>query len=198
MEEPSQQKEYLVAISSQAEKLRFLIDSLVKLSRLENGILVLSPSEGEIAPLLEEVCTQLRPKAEASGLELNLVSPEGNLRAVFDMKWTAEALHNLVDNAIKYTPSGSVTVSARAYELFIRIDVKDTGIGIPEEEQAQVFSRFYRAGEHSSDTPGVGLGLFLARKILSLEGGYIRLSSKPGQGSVFSMFLPATKTPQRP
>jgi signal transduction histidine kinase len=109
--------------------------------------------------------------------------------AVFDQKWTAEALGNLVDNAIKYTGQGSIVISATAYELFVKIDVRDTGNGIPEEEQAKIFSRFYRS-ENARDTEGVGIGLYLAREIVSGEGGYIKVTSVPSEGSTFSVLLP--------
>ena len=110
--------------------------------------------------------------------------------ARFDQKWTAEALGNVVDNAVKYTPpGGAVTLSAVFYELFCCIQVSDTGPGVPEGEQARVFGRFYR-GEEVRDQEGLGLGLFLTRSILTREGGYVKLSSKPGKGSTFSLYLP--------
>ena len=106
-----------------------------------------------------------------------------------DPKWTVEALGNLVDNAIKYTVDGGVTISVTPYEMFVRIDVADTGIGIPEEEQGRIFTRFYR-GDTNVQQEGVGIGLYLAREILHSEGGYLKVSSTAGQGSTFSMFLP--------
>ncbi|MGL4790465.1 MAG: sensor histidine kinase, partial [Phocaeicola sp.] len=104
--------------------------------------------------------------------------------------WTAEALYNIIDNAIKYTPSGgSVRISVTAYQLFCRIDVTDTGIGISEDETAKIFSRFYRS-QQVTDKDGVGLGLYLAREIMAAQGGYIKVASKSDCGSVFSVFLP--------
>lgn len=175
------------ALHQQTEKLRFLIQSLVKLSRLENGILALKPRQGEIQPVPEEVFEQYEEKAKSKGLKLRL--KESAACASFDAKWTAEALGNLVDNAIKYTDCGEVVLSAVSYELFVRIDVKDTGIGILEQEQAKIFSRFYRS-EQAGNREGVGIGLFLAREIISGEGGYMKVSSVKGEGSVFSVFLP--------
>ena len=102
---------------------------------------------------------------------------------------TLEAISNIVDNAIKYTPDGSIDISMREYEMFVRVDIQDTGIGIPEEEQAKVFGRFYRSVD-TGVLEGVGLGLFLARQIISGEGGYIKLSSTVGEGTTFSVFLP--------
>ena len=175
------------AIHSQAEKLRFLIDSLVKLSRLENGILELTPVNTKIGPLIANVCKQLREKAEKK--EIDLKYEDTLSEAVIDEKWTSEALVNIIDNAIKYTYEGSVTVRASEYEMFTRIDVTDTGIGIPEEEHTEVFKRFYR-GKAVKNEEGVGIGLHLAREIVSGEGGYIKLCSEMGKGTTFSVFLP--------
>ena len=182
-----EQRGNVSAIHHQTEKLRFLIDALVKLSRLENGILVLTPRAEPLEPILHGVLEQYASKAAAKGLSLNM--EQTALDAVCDPKWTAEAIGNLADNAIKYTRSGGVTLSAQAYELFVRIDVADTGDGIPEAEQAKIFSRFYRS-EANRDSDGIGVGLYLAREIVTQEGGYIKVSSIPGKGSVFSVFLP--------
>ncbi len=175
------------AIQQQTEKLRFLIDSLVKLSRLENGILTLNPRQETLQSVLASIAAQYSPRAKQKGLELRLTKTTAS--ACFDPKWTAEALGNLVDNAIKYTYSGSVTISAKEYEQFTRIDITDTGIGIEESEQPKIFSRFYRS-EAVQENEGVGIGLYLAREIISGEDGYIKLTSRRGQGSTFSVFLP--------
>lgn len=186
---PEEGGECVKALNAQAEKLSFLIGSLVKVSRLEAGVFSLAPSLRPVEPLLEDVMEQLSPKAAAKGVELTLEPAQG-LRACFDGKWTAEALYNLADNAVKYTPSGgSVTVRAVAYDMFVRIDVIDTGIGIPKDEQEKVFGRFYR-GAAVKDTEGVGIGLYLARQIAAGEGAYLKVSSRQGGGTVFSMFLP--------
>lgn len=180
-------KSNVEAIHSQAEKLRFLIDSLVKLSRLENGILSLETDNEELNPLLQDVAMQLREKAEAKNLKLEIEDTDA--RALIDKKWTQEAIVNIVDNAIKYTDHGSITISTKDYEMFVCVDISDTGMGIPEEESAKVFQRFYR-GSNVKSKEGVGIGLHLAREIISGEGGYIKLSSKLGEGTTFSIFLP--------
>lgn len=180
-------KSNVEAIHAQAEKLRFLIDSLVKLSRLENGILSLETDNEELNPLLQDVAMQLREKAEAKDIKLEIKDTDA--RALIDKKWTQEAIVNIVDNAIKYTDQGSITISTKGYEMFVCVDISDTGIGIPEEESAKVFQRFYR-GSNVKSKEGVGIGLHLAREIISGEGGYIKLSSKLGEGTTFSVFLP--------
>lgn len=175
------------AIKQQAEKLEFLIKSLVKLSRLENGILNLSPRKEEIQPMLQDIYEQYISKASEKNLELNIEKTTS--KATFDRKWTTEALGNIVDNAIKYTNTGEITIKVHEYEIFTRIDISDTGIGISESEQAEVFSRFYRSQSVHNDE-GVGIGLYLTREIISCEGGYIKLTSELGVGSTFSVYIP--------
>lgn len=174
-------------IEMQTEKLNFLIQSLIRTSRLENGIVAVVPKEDRILELIHDLPHPA--SAQAKGVEYHIVEEMPYICACFDRKWTVEALSNLVDNAVKYTPpGGKVTVSVQEYEMFVRIDVADTGIGISEEETAKIFARFYRS-PHVQEERGVGLGLYLAREILHREGGYIKVASVPGEGSVFSVFL---------
>ena len=185
---PPRQQEQAQALLTQGEKLSFLIQTLVKASRLETGIVVPAPSPGPVAPLLEAAAGQERPTAEKKEITLQVLAFAGD--ASFDLRWTSEALGNVINNAVKYTPAGGrVTVSAQMLETFCRVDVTDTGPGIPEEEQGGIFNRFYR-GASTHPAEGLGLGLYLAREILSLQGGYIKVSSKPGNGSTFSLYLP--------
>lgn len=183
-------KQYVSSLTMQAEKLNFLIASLVKLSRLETGILTLLPQKTFVFPMLEKLAAQYVPLAREKGLFLSIKdNGEKNPAALFDEKWTMEAIGNLIDNAIKYTETGTVTLSVISYEMFLCIRIADTGTGIPEEEHSKIFSRFYRS-EAVHEKPGVGIGLFLAREIITLENGYIKVSSKLGKGSVFSVYLP--------
>ena len=181
-----QMRENIVQLHAQSEKLQFLIASLVKLSRLENGILQLSPQEA-LKSMLTLAVKETEFKARAKGLELILHDTDE--KAYFDSKWTLEAICNILDNALKYTNEGTISLSVTAYEMFVRIDIKDSGIGIKEEELPKIFSRFYRS-EDTKNMEGVGIGLYLSRQILSEEGGYIKVSSVYGQGSTFSVFLP--------
>lgn len=184
---PEDCRPYTAALGEQAGKLRSLVDALVKTSRLEAGVLVLHPRPGPLGPTLEEAVSQFAPRAEEKGLDLRLEPGEAD--AVFDPKWTGEAVCNLIDNALKYTPAGRVTVSARAYELFARVDVEDTGPGVAEEELEKLFQRFYR-GPEAAQVEGVGVGLCLVRQIAQGQGGYVKAFSKPGRGTKFSLFLP--------
>ena len=183
-----QGKDCAAAISAQAEKLQNLIEALVKTSRLETGILALHPQSGEITPVVERAVAQYGPKAAEKGIVLTARQTEGS--AVFDPKWTEEAVCNLLDNAVKYTPvGGTVTIEVKNYELFSAIRVSDTGAGIPEVEQAMIFGRFYRA-HGAYQIEGVGIGLYLTRQIAEKQGGYVRVESIPGKGSTFSFYIP--------
>lgn len=185
------QREQAQVIFQQSEKLSFLIETLVKLSRLETDVLAVTPKLQPLAPLLERAASQAKAAAEQKGIALQLhLQQQAEMRALYDLRWTAEALGNLLDNAVKYTPPGGcIQVSATQYELFCRIDVRDNGIGVAEEEQAQIFGRFYR-GRQVREQEGLGIGLYLAREIAQKQGGYLKLSSRPGQGSTFSLYLP--------
>ena len=178
----------LEALEGQTKKLQSLIDALVKTSRLETGVIALHPEPGELGAVMTSAVSQLRPKAEGKNITITLEREKAN--AVFDPKWTEEALYNLLDNAVKYTPSGgSVSVSTTVYPMFSAVHVRDTGPGIAEEEQPKIFQRFYR-GEAHREQEGVGIGLYLVRQIAEGQGGFVKVRSQPGQGSTFSLYLP--------
>lgn len=179
-------------IGNQTEKLNFLIQFLVKTSRLENGMIQLTSKEEPIAKLVEALLPECQLRAQEKNITLRASIPQG-LSAQFDPKWTAEALYNVIDNALKYTASGGkIHITATEYEMFCRIDITDTGIGILEGDQPKIFQRFYRSPS-VREQEGVGIGLFLTRKILGAQGGYIKVSSTPGKGSTFSVFLPKAR-----
>ena len=176
------------SLESQSRKLQSLIDALVKTSRLESGIIALRPSAGNPASVIQSAISQLAPKAEEKGI--SIVAESIDAEAVFDSKWTEEAIFNLLDNAVKYTPTnGEVHVSVTSYELFSAVHISDTGPGILEEEQPKVFQRFYRGMEHRNEE-GVGIGLYLVRQIAEGQGGYVKVISEKGMGSTFSLYLP--------
>ncbi len=181
-------KEFLGAMNAQVEKLNFLMQALVKTSRLETGLIMLHRQEECLYETLAESLGGILFAAESKKIEVEAVCPE-KLQLPHDKKWTAEALFNLLDNAVKYTPpGGKIRVEAVQQEMYTRIDVADTGKGIREEHQAAIFRRFYRE-EGVAGIPGLGIGLYLAREIVSMQGGYIKVVSREGGGSVFSVYL---------
>ena len=185
---PEESRICAVSLEHQAEKLKSLIDALVKTSRLETGILALHPEAGQLESVILSAVAQLSPKVERKGIRILIESADGD--AVFDPKWTEEAVFNLLDNAVKYTPTGGeVRIRTVSYPLFSAVQVSDTGPGIPEEEQPKVFQRFYRGMEQQQED-GVGIGLYLVRQIAQGQGGYVKVVSQKGAGSTFSLYLP--------
>ncbi|GHV40615.1 two-component sensor histidine kinase [Clostridia bacterium] len=175
-------------IATSAEKLNFLVQSLVKTSRLESGIIKVATINGSVGELINAAISECGKSADEKNITLTATCG-GDITAKFDPRWCGEALVNIIDNAVKYTPNGGcVAITAAEYEMFARIDVTDTGRGIREEDLPKVFTRFWRATE-SSDSPGVGIGLYLAREIINACGGYIKAASELGKGSTFSVFL---------
>lgn len=182
----AQGEECVAAIKGQTVKLQSLIEALVKTSRLETGILALHPEVGDVGAMTVRACKQYRAKAKAKNIHLSWETAP--VQAVFDAKWTEEALCNLIDNAIKYTPEGGrVKVAVAPYPLFCAVTVIDNGVGISENDLPKIFQRFYRV---QSGGEGVGVGLTLARQIAEGQGGYIKVGSKAGQGSTFALYLP--------
>lgn len=174
-------------IKSQSEKLDFLIRSLMKASRLESELLLLHPDNQLIRPTLMAAIETVSKEALKKQIGIKLMAEDE--RACFDRKWTEEAISNLLDNAVKYSPCGSrIRVSVTEYEMFAAVHVQDQGIGIREEEQAQIFERFYRSRDVAGEK-GVGIGLYLVREIAGKQGGYVKLKSVYGSGSVFSFYM---------
>lgn len=193
-EQPLSQESRLCvdALEGQTKKLQSMMDALVKTSRLESGVIALHPTYGKLYRVLEAAVSQLAPKAAAKGIAITLESTEAE--AVFDSKWTEEAITNLLDNAVKYTPTGgSVSITVTDYHIFSAIHVRDTGPGIAEEEQPKIFQRFYRGQAHA-ESEGVGIGLYLVRQIARAQGGYVKVCSQLGSGSTFSLYLPKDKS----
>ena len=184
-----ERRDFLQGIRSQTDKLEFLVQSMGKASRLETGAITLEKKDGPLLDTLVQAMSDIVYSAEQKGISVEVQCPD-DLRVSHDSKWTAEALFNLLDNAVKYTPAGGkISVSVEQWEMYVKLDVADTGRGIPESRQAAIFRRFYRE-EEVHDQPGVGIGLYLAREIVTRQGGYIQVASKPGRGSTFSVFLP--------
>ena len=185
---PQKQKEFLTAQASQLDKLDFLMQAMIKTSRLETGVISLEQKQQPVYDTLAAALGGILLNAEKKQIDVQVECPE-HLDARHDRKWTSEALFNILDNAVKYTPAGGqIRVSVEGWEMYVKIDIADTGIGISEQHQGTIFKRFYRE-DAVHDVDGIGIGLYLAREIVTLQGGYIRVASEVGKGSTFSVFL---------
>ncbi|EKO1911139.1 HAMP domain-containing histidine kinase [Clostridium botulinum] len=182
-------EEFNFNMKSQIEKLSFLLESMIKMSRLESGIIKLNPKKVSLNDICLTAIKQVYKKAKDKNIEIKFNDTEDIVLNI-DKNWTTEAVFNIIDNAIKYTNNnGTIVVHSIKYEMFARINVTDNGIGIDEEEINSIFKRFYR-GEGSENEEGVGIGLYLSRQIIEKQSGYIKVKSKPLKGSIFSIFIP--------
>ena len=182
-----ERSEYTVTLQTSLEKLTFLTNSLIKMSRLESGIISLKPETNSLNDIVLQAVKTVYAKAKEKNITMTF-DCEQNFKALLDFNWTAEAITNVLDNAVKYTPSGGVVeLKIAEYPSYLRLDISDNGIGIPEEEQAKIFGRFYR-GKQSAGIDGVGIGLYLTRDIVSKQCGYIKVKSDK-RGSTFSIFF---------
>lgn len=182
-----ERSEYTATLQTSLEKLTFLTNSLIKMSRLESGIISLKPETNSLNDIVLQAVKTVYAKAKEKNITMTF-DCEQNFKVLLDFNWTAEAITNVLDNAVKYTPSGGVVeLKIAEYPSYLRLDISDNGIGIPEEEQAKIFGRFYR-GKQSVGIDGVGIGLYLTRDIVSKQCGYIKVKSDK-RGSTFSIFF---------
>lgn len=180
---------FLNLSAAQAEKLEFLMQALVKMSRLETGIISFNKEKFSVTEIIAVGLAQIALTAEDKNINVRVDCPDG-IFMYCDKKWTAEAVFNILDNAVKYTPkNGFIAVSADVNEFYAQIKIKDSGAGISESEQAKIFGRFYRS-ETVKNTEGLGIGLFLSRNIISEQGGFILVKSEPPDGAEFIVNMP--------
>ena len=190
----------LLKLQKQADKLDFFMKELVKSTYTEQEMISLHPEMTDVQEIMAAACQTVELSAMKKGIVI-AVQPAGDVQqhgkeetadgilCYADRKWTVEALANVLDNAVKYSPSGSrIDVRLRTGESFLCVEVEDRGCGIREEEQGRIFERFYRAEEVSAE-PGFGIGLYLVREVLSRQGGYARVKSAPGEGTTMYLYL---------
>jgi signal transduction histidine kinase len=189
---PEEQRRFLEIARRNGERLTVIINDLLERSRLEAGKLRLAPAAVDLAAQIEGAAASVRPQLAAKGQSLTVAVPASLPPVWGDGGRITQILLNLLSNAHKYTPEGgAVAVGAAVDGAFVRTDVRDTGVGLTPEEQAQLFTRFYRAGNAATRAAGgTGLGLAITRQLVELHGGQMRVASAPGEGSVFSFTLP--------
>ena len=193
--ENDSQRHYLEAVCKSEQQLKFLTESFIKTARLENRIIQIKKESIYLKDtILKSILTASRA-AEAKHIDIRLeASPE--ISAPHDAGWLGEAIYNLIDNSIKYSPENSaVTVSAAADEMYVRIVVSDFGAGISEDEENRIFKRFYR-GKNTNGQPGFGLGLYISREIVMLHDGVMK-ARRRADGLDMYIFLPVSQNVSR-
>lgn len=183
-----ERKEFSEIMTISLDRLTFLVESMIKMSRLEGNVINLRIEKNDLNDTVILAISQVQKKAREKNINIELIQID-KVEIIHDKNWISEAIFNILENGVKYTKeNGEIKVTIQSYEMFVRIDIEDNGIGIKEEEIPKIFMRFYR-GKNVGSTEGIGIGLYLTRTIISKHGGYIQVSSNKN-GSIFSVFLP--------
>ena len=180
--------QYISALEVSEKKLHFLVDSFVKMARLEQHIIQIHKNEKDLLKTIQNTFGQIQNRAEEKQIRFHITMPKQAL-CVHDSNWLSEAVFNILDNAVKYSePGGTVEVSLKQNEMYMKLQVRDYGIGIEEGEENQIFRRFYR-GRRVTVQEGLGIGLYLAREIMNLHGGFMT-AKKMDPGLLIEVNLP--------
>ncbi len=188
----TERKEFLLRIKKLSDKMKWIMDCLIKLSRLEVGAIELNPTNAPVNKTVKDAIGSVLSMAAKKDINI-IVTDFKELELYHDTKWTTEVITNLLENAIKYSLQGStIDISVESLSLYTKIVITDNGIGVPKDELNKIFKRFYR-GKNTKEIEGAGLGLYLAALIMEKQGGYIAVDSKQGEFTSFSVFLQCCK-----
>ena len=195
VKDPADVADYIEMIKESNERMIRLVNDLLDVSRIEMGKMVFMPKQTNIYVLVQKIVNSSVPFAQASNITLSLEAPETLPNILVDPEKISIVVQNLVDNAIKYIKGkGEVRVSMDTNEKFVKLSVKDSGVGIPQIQQKHIFKKFFRSDNvMKNQTAGTGLGLFIARSIVETNGGKIWFESKEGEGTTFFITLPIYK-----
>lgn len=179
---------YLAAIEAAEERIRFLTEGFIKMARLESRVIQIKKESMNLKETILQSVIQAESAAEKKSMYIDLVM-EGDLQVCHDANWLSEAVFNLLDNSIKYSPEESqIHISVTKNEMFVQIAVRDYGMGIEAEEENLIFQRFYR-GKKVTTQEGFGLGLYLAREIVMHHDGFMK-AKREEKGLRISIYLP--------
>lgn len=191
-DDPEARREFLESGIQQLERLDWLAQNLLELSKLDSGLVLLDLRPDDLRACVESAVEQAEAAARRRGLHLSLTLPDGPLRIRHDPQRIGQVVTNLVGNALKFTPrGGSVQVELRPHRDGALIEIRDTGVGIDATELPRIFDRFYRGSRASeARSSGSGLGLAIVKSIVDMHGGRIAVESRVGVGTTFTVVLP--------
>lgn len=190
IENPEEQAKYLTIINKEAQRLAGLVNDLFEMSKLQAGGFELEKVEANINEMIERTAFSLKPAAESKGLRLELALDAALPPAEIDVQRMEQVFYNLIENGIKYTHDGSLSIRSFSKDKFVVVEISDTGEGIPYEDLPRVFERFYRVDRsRTRKTGGTGLGLYVVKQIVEAHDGTIRVQSTLNQGTIFTIYL---------
>lgn len=189
---PAERQEFSDQAVVQLNKLNLMLDGLAKISQMETDLIQIKPQEYPLKQLVNEAINSVIIMALEKDIEIELVSLD-EVTIFVDHKWTLEAISNVLENAIKYSPTHT-TIQVRANSLitYVVLEILDEGPGIAKDEQTQIYQRFFR-GKNSEQVEGSGVGLYLTRKIIEEQGGAVVAKKRQGQGTKFQLTFPLAR-----
>jgi signal transduction histidine kinase len=190
-----EQKDYFQTVMTDTERLAHLSKDILNTARIDQHRLTINRSETDLNGLIVSIVDGFQIKAQEKGITVEYIKPEKALpKLTIDQSKIGEVITNLINNAIKFTEKGGITVIAKQEDGYVIISVQDTGIGMEKEDQKHLFEKFYQVGRFDPDNPkeqqGTGLGLYISKNIIELHGGKIWLESEKEKGSTFYFSLP--------
>ena len=191
-----QQKEFVGTICNNVERMQILVSDLQDIARIESGQLRMETQPMSLRDALDEGVRLVQGQIDGKGQALQIEAPEDLPQVHGDPSRTTQVIINLLSNAYKYTPEGGkIDVRASLEEPFVRCTVQDTGIGMSEDDQRKLFTKFFRADNPDArEQPGTGLGLCIVKNIVELQGGEITVESEAGVGTTFSFTIPTAES----
>jgi signal transduction histidine kinase len=185
-----EQRETLEQVRGRADQMKDLVNNIIMVASIEANTLQTDPEPQDLWIAVENAVAPMRRQFANKGLELRIEPMEDIPYVLADREQLRMILTQLLDNARRYTPAGSVTISASRHDAQVQLDISDTGPGIPPEERSRLFTRFHRIEGNNSPERGSGLGLAITRQLVERQGGQVWASSEAGEGSTFSIALP--------
>ena len=187
---------FMDRILQESQRLAAILVNLAQLSALDAEQMTVDRAPFSVSNLLDELVDRYQARAQAAGLSLRSETGDRTIAALGDRAKTDQALQNVVDNALKFTPQGEVVLSATGGESLVQISVRDSGVGIPPQDLPRIFERFYKVDRaRGRQVAGTGLGLSIARHLIELQGGRLVAESHPGSGTTLRLFLPRAPAP---
>lgn len=187
---------FMDRILQESQRLAAILVNLAQLSALDAEQMTVDRAPFSVSNLLDELVDRYQARAQAAGLSLRSEAGDRTIAALGDRAKTDQALQNVVDNALKFTPQGEVVLSATGGDSLVQISVRDSGVGIPPQDLPRIFERFYKVDRaRGRQVAGTGLGLSIARHLIELQGGRLVAESHPGSGTTLRLFLPRAPAP---
>lgn len=191
--EEAEKETYIKAVEKSENKLHFLIEKFIVAARLENQIIQIHKCDSNLKETVAQAVFQVRKKAEEKNINIIVQGEDADKKVIHDRNWLCEAIYNLLDNSIKYSPvSTDIVVTLISNEMFSEIRIEDSGTGIEKGEENKIFQLYYR-GKNVSNEEGYGMGLFITREIVQKHDGFMKVKRKDS-GLIMSIILPKAGT----